>query len=87
MRLECEEIRKTIQTEKIHRSYMWSAALGQGKPNIFAPTGFAKTQLREFDGKQELLQNGGNSTIHSQAMRSPVTPQISETLTGVETTE
>ena len=51
MRLECEEIRKTIQTEKIHRSYMWSAALGQGKPDIFTPTGFAKTQLREFDGK------------------------------------
>lgn len=32
---------------------MWSVALGQGKPDILVSTGFAKIQMKEFDGKSK----------------------------------
>lgn len=43
------DIRKGIQTEKVHRSCMWYGAQGQRKSDILAPTGFGKTLMRKFD--------------------------------------
>ena len=49
--------RKEIQTEKVHRSFMWYAALDQRKSDILAPVGFAKTQVWAFDDERLAPQN------------------------------
>lgn len=43
--------RKAIQTEKVHRSFMWYAVLSQTKSDILTPTSFAKPWMRTFDSE------------------------------------
>ena len=49
--------RKEIQTEKVHRNFMWYAVLDQRKSDILAPVGFAKTRVWAFDDERLAPQN------------------------------